>query len=271
MPSIAEFASKRTRKTKNCQKGYGCGNACINKQRKCKKKFGDQASTYAGWLKKNAAAGKDDDKAKKQQVQAERGVSRQAKIDKFLDDLIENNDPAKGKTSESMLELRSRKKELGFNSQDIASKLREKILNQSIDYQDLGRDGKNTYDDNKKDLLTPGLIASSKEEIKDRIDYLLSDRRILNESSRGIDSINGYRAFLKDYDDILQNDPNTQRPGESIQDFFKRRAEDPEVQKRQLERAQEDFKNRLGRLPDPKIGTIGTSGLGGKRRRKKRT
>jgi hypothetical protein len=58
MPLTVKFAAKRTRKTKNCQKGYGCGNSCINKQRKCKKKFGDQASTYAGWLKKNGGGTK---------------------------------------------------------------------------------------------------------------------------------------------------------------------------------------------------------------------
>lgn len=51
---LLEFATqKRKRKTRNCSKGYPCGNSCINKQRKCKKKFSDQAATYAGWLKKN--------------------------------------------------------------------------------------------------------------------------------------------------------------------------------------------------------------------------
>ena len=52
---ILEFAAKRrVRKTKTCKKGYNCGNACIQKERKCRRKFSDQASTYAGWLKKQA-------------------------------------------------------------------------------------------------------------------------------------------------------------------------------------------------------------------------
>ena len=51
---------KRTRKTKTCDKGYNCGNSCINRKLKCKRKFSDQASTYAGWLKKQGkkASGK---------------------------------------------------------------------------------------------------------------------------------------------------------------------------------------------------------------------
>lgn len=61
MPLTLQFAVKRIRKTKNCQKGYGCGNSCINKGRKCKKKFSDQASTYAGWLKKNGGGSKSKD------------------------------------------------------------------------------------------------------------------------------------------------------------------------------------------------------------------
>jgi hypothetical protein len=49
---ILEFAApKRIRKPRTCAKGYACGNSCINKGFKCKKKFNDQASTYAGWLK----------------------------------------------------------------------------------------------------------------------------------------------------------------------------------------------------------------------------
>lgn len=43
--------SKRIKKARNCSKGYNCGNSCINKQRSCKKKFSDQASNYADWLK----------------------------------------------------------------------------------------------------------------------------------------------------------------------------------------------------------------------------
>lgn len=50
---ILEFAvSKRIRKIRKCSKGYNCGNSCINKSLNCKKKFNDQASNYAGWLKK---------------------------------------------------------------------------------------------------------------------------------------------------------------------------------------------------------------------------
>jgi hypothetical protein len=46
---------KKNRKLRTCSKGYKCGNSCINKSLNCKKKFNDQASTYAGWLKKQAA------------------------------------------------------------------------------------------------------------------------------------------------------------------------------------------------------------------------
>ena len=51
-----DFAAKKKRKrnTKTCDKGYNCGNSCINRKHKCRAKFSDQASTYAGWLKKQA-------------------------------------------------------------------------------------------------------------------------------------------------------------------------------------------------------------------------
>ena len=45
----------RKKKTRTCKKGFNCGNSCINKRKKCKRKFSDQAATYAGWLKKNGS------------------------------------------------------------------------------------------------------------------------------------------------------------------------------------------------------------------------
>lgn len=39
-------------KSKSCNKGYPCGRSCISRRFGCKKKLKGQASTYAGWLKK---------------------------------------------------------------------------------------------------------------------------------------------------------------------------------------------------------------------------
>ena len=63
MISLDFAAKKRKKNTRNCTKGYNCGNSCINKRLKCKRKFSDQASTYAGWLKKQAPKKKEPKKA----------------------------------------------------------------------------------------------------------------------------------------------------------------------------------------------------------------
>lgn len=44
--------AKRKAKSKSCDKGYPCGRSCISRRFGCKKKLMGQASTYAGWLKK---------------------------------------------------------------------------------------------------------------------------------------------------------------------------------------------------------------------------
>jgi hypothetical protein len=70
----------------------------------------------------------------------------------------------------------------------------------------------------------------------------------------------------------IKDDPNKQKPGESIRDFMDRRRQDPEYLKKQAERDREDFRRRSGLLqddPSTRTGAVGTSGLGGTRRRRK--
>lgn len=118
-----------------------------------------------------------------------------------------------------------------------------------------------TFEPQSKSEAFQNQLFLTKQELLAKIP---KSEKILDEL---IDSDRDRRAKLGK----LSDDPNTQKPGETIQDFIKRRSQDPEVQKRQLERDKEQFRRRLGILPDRPIGEIGTSGLGGKRRRKKRT
>lgn len=245
MPSIAEFAAKRTRKTKNCQKGYGCGNACINKQRKCKKKFGDQASTYAGWLKKNTTARKPDDSYSDRRAKLDK-LSNDKAVELIVKHTVDGQMDSELRTSVAELIDKSKKVVIKDVGEQVTSTVEKAGMSPTMKRKGDGKNIINPEYRNLTDAIAVEVLANQSKFVEGKRN---AAGELISES---------------------QNDSNRQRPGESIQDFLKRRDEDPEVQKRQLERAQEDFRNRLGRLPDPKIGTIGTSGLGGKRRRKKR-
>ena len=99
MPSTIEFAAKRRKKkTRNCSKGYNCGNSCINKGLKCRRKFSNQASTYADWLKKNA------DKT------VENSKNTRKKLTKLVDDAT-NNKSKSQMTARERLEQRRKEQE----------------------------------------------------------------------------------------------------------------------------------------------------------------
>lgn len=154
-----------------------------------------------------------------------KGDRKADKVDKFVEDIIDSNDAGVSKpqlSKEAYAQLRSRKEELGINSKDVADKIREKVLSTIPDYQTLGRDGKITYDDTARYLLDPDL-ARSKQALQEQVDYMLSPQRIVKAGRRDIDVINGYRALIKDYDNIAN--PRQKKTGRSEEKpgFIKKR------------------------------------------------
>lgn len=321
MPLTLQFAAKRIRKTKNCQKGYGCGNSCINKGRKCKKKFSDQASTYAGWLKKNAAKtieGSKDTRKKLNKITGDAvekfsnnsHSDRTAKVDKLSNDKATDGSTNNDKLLPRLDLMNAASEALGGkyiqNTQmaEKGAKAIAKKYNLPDDYYAVTKlpDNPNPYI-----IVNPAYISPQTERLQEEV-----ARRDLTPRVRDGVQKNLERSWQKDIDaarrgekpgilsaeqlkqqvqrenkDLgrkkpktkvlkgqqsgMLDDPNTRKPGETAQDFLKRRSQDPEVQKRQVERDKEQFRRGLGVLPDRPIGEIGTSGLGGKRRRKTRT
>lgn len=218
MLDVVDFAVKKRRKkkTRNCTKGYNCGNSCINKGLKCRRKFTDQASNYADWLKKQAnnLSGSFDKEVGKR-------LSKEANSKL---DITRAGTPVDTLLPETM-GLIDRANDFILNSDRRMLKITKRWL----------KNGIGDKEKNKAEIADlEARIAKREKEIKARTpqnqinkfirpDVLDKELFKLNDSKNNVENL---LNELKDLRDLIDSDNPFSPPGNQIVPFKKRRSSD---------------------------------------------